>query len=313
MPPEHAVDNELSNKILKMNTFKSLIVKLALILMARLSIDTARSVARLLANPIWSLGGRSYRVTRRNIELAYPQLDGPAQSELAKKSFLSTAELAGEMGWVWLRPWIKVQTKIRHVSGAELVTDALKEGRGVVVIAPHLGNWEILGLHLGILGQVVSLYEPVKLEGLGYLIGRSRQRSGALLVPTNKRGLASLVKSVRAGNIAGILPDQVPSEASSGENVEFMGNLCFTGTLTTKIIRRTGALAVYGFAERIPGGFQIRYLPAPEKIYSENIFESLTALNSGVEKCISFCPEQYQWEYKRFRTYPRELSQVYKN
>ena len=182
----------------------------------------------------------------------------------------------------------------------------------MVVLAPHLGNWEVLGLHLGTLGQVVSLYEPVKLELLSTLIVRARQRSGAVLVPTNKRGIASLVKSVRAGHIAGILPDQVPTQSASGENVEFMGNLCFTGTLSSNIIRRTGALAVFGFAQRISGGFQIRYLPASEKIYSEDIFESLVALNTGVEKCISYCPEQYQWEYKRFRTHPRELSQVYK-
>ena len=186
-------------------------------------------------------------------------------------------------------------------------------GRGVVVLAPHLGNWEVLGLHLGMLGQVVSLYEPVKLEMLSNLIVRARQRSGALLVPTTKRGLASLVKSVKAGHIAGILPDQVPTKGASGENVEFMGNLCSTGTLSSNIIRRTGALAVFGFAQRISGGFQIRYLPASDKIYSEDISESLTALNTGVEKCISYCPEQYQWEYKRFRTHPRELSQVYKN
>ena len=65
----------------------------------------------------------------------------------------------------------------------------------------------------------------------------------------------------------------------------------------------TGALAVFGFAQRISGGFQIRYLPASEKIYSEDISESFIALNTGVEKCISYCPEQYQWEYKRFRTH----------
>ncbi len=280
--------------------------------MASLPIAAARTFARQLGRLLWFLGGRSYRVTCRNIELAYPELDGPEQSNLAKKSFLSTAELTGEMGWVWLRSWSKVHKRIMEVSGSELVTDALADGRGVVVLAPHLGNWEVLGLHLGTLGQVVSLYEPVKLELLSSLIVRARQRSGAVLVPTNKRGIASLVKSVRAGHIAGILPDQVPTQSASGENVEFMGNLCFTGTLSSNIIRRTGALAVFGFAQRISGGFQIRYLPASEKIYSEDISESLVALNTGVEKCISYCPEQYQWEYKRFRTHPRELSQVYK-
>ena len=265
----------------------------------------------MLGGIFWLFGSRSRHVTLRNIDLAYGDLAHEGRACLARKSFISTTELMAEMGWVWLRPWKEVQGRIKKVFGSELITDALRTGRGVVVLAPHLGNWEVLGLHLGLLGSVVSLYEPPKLEGLGDFISTARQKSGAKLVPTNKRGLASLIVSLREGHIAGILPDQVPTQASSGENADFMGIPCFTGTLASNIIRRTNALAVFGFAQRTKDGFTIRYLAASDSVYSKDTLVSVTAVNTGVEKCIGFCPDQYQWEYKRFRTYPREISEVY--
>ena len=90
-----------------------------------------------------------------------------------------------------------------------------------------------------------------------------------------------------------------------------MGQPCFTGTLASNMIRRTGALAVFGFAERVPGGFIVRYSLAEESIYDADTAISLAALNRGVEACVRQCVEQYQWEYKRFRVRPKQGPGVY--
>ena len=212
---------------------------------------------------------------------------------------------------MWLRSPEHISRMILEVSGERPVLDALQSGRGVIVLAPHLGNWEIIGLHLPSMGSTVSLYEPPHLEALGPMIEAARQCTGATLVPTDSRGIARLVKSVRGGNISGILPDQVPSDINSGQNVPFMGIPCFTGTLSSKLIRRTGALAVFGVAERVRGGFSVRYDPVEEAVYSEDMSISLAALNRGIEACVRRCAEQYQWEYKRFRFRPRAGRDLY--
>jgi hypothetical protein len=174
-----------------------------------------------------------------------------------------------------------------------------------MVLGPHLGNWEVLGLHVATLGKAVALYEPPHMKALEDMVRSARQRSGSTLVPTTPRGLTQLVRALRDGGIAGILPDQVPPVVESGENSVFMGVACFTMTLASKLLARSGARAFFGFAERIPGGFRVHYLPADEALYSDDVAESLRALNDGVERCLRHCPEQYQWEYKRFRTRPR--------
>ena len=289
-----------------MDTLKAGLIKALLHLLSLLPLSAARWLGRLGARLYWPFGGRSRAVTQRNIELAFPELDRQAQALLARRSLMATAELAAEMGHVWLRPWDYVQTLILRVEGEQQITDCLATGRGVIVLAPHLGNWEIIGLHLGLLGDTVSLYEPPALAGLGPMIERGRQRSGATLVPTDSRGLARLLRSVKQGNISGILPDQAPADIHSGENAPFMGVPAFTPTLASNMIRRTGALAVYGFAERVPGGFVVRYLPVDDGIYDDDNQVSLHALNNGVERCLRYCVEQYQWEYKRFRVRPAD-------
>lgn len=294
-----------------MDQFKARLIKALLQFSALLPLSVARGLGRTAVRFYWPFGGRSREVTLRNIRAAYPDLSNTEQDALARRSLLATGELVGEMGHVWMKPWNEVASLIKEADGVELIKKAQGEGRGVILLAPHLGNWEVIGLHLATLGSTVSLYEPPKIAALGPVIEESRQSSGAILVPTNSRGLAKLLKSVKSGGIAGILPDQVPPELNSGENSLFMGISCFTGTLASNIIRRTGALAIFGFAQRVPGGFVVRYELAEPDIYSEDTALSLAALNRGVEVCLSYCAEQYQWEYKRFRTRPKDSSGFY--
>jgi KDO2-lipid IV(A) lauroyltransferase len=296
-----------------MNALKAMLVKAGLRLCSVLPLALARAFGRGAGHAYWVLGGRSRRVTEINVSVAFPGMSPEKQRALARHSVCSTGELAAEMGHIWLRPWDHIAGFIKEVQGAGAVSAALASGRGVIVLAPHLGNWEVLGLHLATLGSTVSLYEPPKLSGLGPLIEQARQRSGARLVPTDSRGLATLIRSVRQGGIAGILPDQTPNDVKSGQNTLFMWVPCFTGTLASNMIRRTGALAVFGFAQRVPGGFVLRYELAEEGIYDEDTALSLAALNRGIEACLSDCVAQYQWEYKRFRQRPRQGPGLYRD
>ena len=206
-----------------MNAFRAGLIKLILHCCALLPLSWARALGRALGHAYWPFDARSRRVTERNIETAFPTLSAPEQRQLARRSLCSTGELMAEMGHVWLRPWSYLEQLILSVEGAELVTEAQKQGRGVIVLAPHLGNWEVLGLQLATLGRTVSLYEPPKIAQMGPIVEAARQRSGATLVPTTNRGLATLLRNVKRGDLCGILPDQAPSELNSGGNSDFMG------------------------------------------------------------------------------------------
>ena len=246
---------------------------------------------------------RMAAVTRRNIERCFPDRTRAQQRQLEKTSLRETGRLAGEILAIWTRDSSWTYNRIVGVQGLDTAKDYLARGKGLIVLAPHLGNWEVLGIYLSTLGQVTNLYEPPKRQEFEDLVRTSREKAGAKLVPTNNRGVAALLQALKRGELTGILPDQTPNLAG-GTFSEFFGQPTFTMTLVHKLIERTGCSAVYGYAKRVDGGFEIIFRPAESAIYSDDEQESVRALNLGIEACVRDVPEQYQWEYKRFKRQP---------
>jgi KDO2-lipid IV(A) lauroyltransferase len=286
-----------------MKALEAALIKGLLRICALLPLATARGVGGAVAAVNWALGSRARRVTEHNLALVYPRLAESERRQLARRSLAATGQLIGEMGHVWAGSWNRLLPRL-EVRGDDLVRQTLASGRGVLVLAPHLGNWEVLGLHLATFGPAVSLYQPPRIPALHAMVLEARQRTGASLVPTDRTGVGALLRTLRAGGIGGILPDQVPPDGAAGLNVPFMGVPCFTSTLASRLLRRSGALAITAFAQRVQGGFILRYSAARPEVYGEDLRQAAAAVNREVEDCLRHCPEQYQWEYKRFRTRP---------
>jgi len=281
-----------------------LLIKLMFAVTRLMPLVWARALGRIVGAGLYHCNQRMQRVAIRNLELAYPEWTPVKRRALARQSVQSTGELAAEMGRVWAQPWAKTATLL-EVDGLGCVTEPLASGQGVIVLGPHLGNWELLGMHLATLGNLVALYEPIPLKKLDQLVHSRRQCTGGKLVPTTPRGIAELVRSVRAGGITGILPDQVPNDENAGLNAPFFGVPCFTAALASNLIRKSGAAPVMGTILRTGRGFRAVYRPAEPGVHSDDTLEALSAINLGVEKLIAGNERQYQWQYKRFRCRPR--------
>jgi KDO2-lipid IV(A) lauroyltransferase len=127
------------------------------------------------------------------------------------------------------------------------------------------------------------------------------------------RGVKALLKALKAGESVAILPDQTPAEGS-GEFADFYGQQTYTMTLVHTLIKRTGAKVVSGGAQRTGSNqFHLQFQPAPEAIYSDDMLTSVAGLNECVKQCIELCPEQYQWEYNRFKLLPNGEKRSYRN
>ena len=121
-------------------------------------------------------------------------------------------------------------------------------------------------------------------------------------------------RALRAGDIAGILPDQVPDEAG-GAYAPFYGIPALTMTLLVRLQQKTGATVVLAFARRCDSeagpGFEVVFREPDAAIYAEDMSEALAAMNRAIETLIALAPEQYQWEYKRFRRQPQGSPRIY--
>lgn len=270
-------------------------------LVGLLPLPLSRWVGRQLGSLADLLNTRMAKVTRENLRICFPGMENQQRNRLARKSLQATGMVAAEACYIWgLSPEKTAKLIIGQV-GEQCVHDALNCGKGLIVLAPHLGNWEVLGLQLPKYGAVTNLYQPSKLPGLDQIIRQGRAKAGCELVPTNTKGVASILKTLKNNGISGILPDQNPNDPASGSFAPFFGEPAFTMVLIHKLIQRTQCKAVLAFAKRVDGGFELIYQNPPEDIYSSDQATSLQALNRGIEALVREAPEQYQWEYKRFK------------
>jgi Kdo2-lipid IVA lauroyltransferase/acyltransferase len=237
-----------------------------------------------------------------NIGLCLPELSPAEQVRLRDRNLIEFGKTYLEIGHLWLRPLGQVQSLVREVRGAELLQRA--PGQGLIVLSPHLGAWELAGLHLARQGPTAIFYKPQRY--LDDLILAARRRSGAELAPITARGIRVLVQALERGDYVGVLPDQEPKENKGAVFAPLFGIPAFTMLLVQRLARRTGAPVIFMFAERLPAGtgFRVHCIAAPEGIDSPDDLVAATALNRGIEQCVRTCPEQYVWPYKRFRRRP---------
>jgi KDO2-lipid IV(A) lauroyltransferase len=296
-------------------SMKSLLLILLLRLLALLPLRVARGLGLMMGDICWLLRGRMAQTTLTNLALCFPQMDAAARKSLAKASLRHTFMTIAECGAVWLWPAARALAMIGRVEGLELLRAAHAEGRGVIMLGPHLGNWELTGLYLNTCGcgQNSQLFQAPDDLRFARLIYAARSRSGSRMVPTDQKGVGVLLQALRRGEVIGILPDQVPPE-SGGEFAPFFGVPALTMTLASRLQQKTGARILMVFARREPrpkGPFTIVIQEPNTQVYAEPMLDALAGINRSIERLMEGCPEQYQWEYKRFKRQPPGLKRPY--
>ncbi len=262
-------------------------------------------LANLIGTLMAWLPTESRKITTANLSLCFPELTLPDRQHMVKASLIETATTAVELGFAWRAPAAKILSRIVSISGHQAMSEALALNKGVIIVAPHLGNWEICGTYLATLGPITFMYKPQKAEAFDRFVRESRSRMGGALAPTNRKGVMMAVQALKRGEILGILPDQEP-KMDGGVFAPFFGVNALTITLVSKLAARTGATIVSVFAKRLPAnaGFEIVFGRALPGVASTDSVTAAIALNQLVEDCVRQVPTQYQWEYKRFNRLP---------
>ena len=286
---------------------------LAMVALTRLLSWLPLRVVRILGGwfgaVVWMVNGRPARITKVNLALCFPELGQHERALLGKRSVQETARLMTETGLIW--HWSKERRlpTLKAVTGEELIKESLAEKRGVLLLIPHFGNWEYLGLLLGKY-PFTALYDPPRIKSLEAPMRRSRDRGGARLLRIDRVGLRAVYRALRAGEMVAILPDQVP-DRSAGIHVPFFGIPALTMTFAHRLIKKTHPLVLMASVTRVTGGFEVCFSPVSEDIYLDDASQSVWAMNQAIEELVRSDLTQYQWEYKRFKKQPLGVDKVY--
>ena len=246
------------------------------------------------------LSSPAYRRTLR-ANLAQAGLDEPA---LRRQAIAHAGRQGIEAAWLWQRPAADIVEHVHEAAPGRLAA-LLGERRPLLLLTPHLGSFEASAQYYAAQSQargrpMTVLFRPPRKEALRRLIGE-RARPGLLLAPASLAGVRMLMRALRSGQTAGILPDQVPSRGE-GAWVEFFGRPAYTMTLPARLAAAHGARIVFALCERLPAGrgYRLDLVPFDEPLTGD-VEADTQRLNLALEALIRQCPAQYLWGYNRYK------------
>lgn len=214
-----------------------------------------------------------------------------------------------EIPWLWLRPRDRALGDWARWEGAERLEAALAQRRGLLLMTPHLGCFEVVAQayaeRFGAQAPMTALYRPARKEWLRELVAASRDREHLAAAPATLAGVRQMLRALRKGECVGLLPDQVPPDGL-GVWAPFFGRPAYTMTLAARLIQQTGAAVVLLWGERLSWGrgyvIHVRDFTAPEG----ELEAVATGVNRAMEGLILEAPQQYLWGYNRYKN-PRPL------
>ncbi len=238
-----------------------------------------------------------------NLKLCFPDISDAERRTLVRRVLAENGAMILEMFAIWRWPAERLAKLRDGVEGWALFERAMAQGRGIVLLSPHIGNWEFLSSFMAERTQLVGLYRPPRIAELDDFIRRARERTGSIMVPATPAGMRPVFRALRANQTVFILPDQEPLPAH-GVHAPFFGVPALTMTLVSRILRRTGSEVLFVTIERSTGGFRCCFHEPPDGLADPDEVVAATSLNRGVEACVRRRPEQYLWTYKRFLSAP---------
>jgi KDO2-lipid IV(A) lauroyltransferase len=264
-------------------------------LVARLPLPLLHALGAVLGWMVYLSSPRYRGDFKRNLAAA-----GLSGFRLLRAAVAEAGKSVMEVPAVWLRPLARVADLVVEVRGWEHMDDGAKRGKGVIVVTPHIGCWEICGQYIASRMPITVMYSPPKMKFLEPLMRIGRSRGTTMIsVPADLRGVRAMLKALRRGEAIGLLPDQVPG-IGEGEWVEFFGRPAYTMTLVGRIAEQTGAPVLLCCAERLPGGRGYRFIAEP-MLAPRPPESAVRALNRSLERLIRRHPEQYLWGYNRYK------------
>ena len=278
-----------------------LIFRISLTALAMLPLRINHSVGAIIGWLLYIRPNEFKQTAVINLRLCFPEYDHQQIKTLLRQTLIETGKSFTELGPVWMWPKQRILNKIKKVENLELVHDALNQQRGLIILTPHLGCWELNGLYCADILPLTSLYRPPRFSSIEKFLTKARERTGGTLVPTNTTGVKALYATINRKHVVGILPDQDAGE--SGVFAPFFGVNANTVKLIPRLISKTRAPVVMVYAQRLPRGqgYNIHFIKPDENIYSSDLNIAATAMNHSVEQCIRQNIDQYQWSYKRFK------------
>lgn len=278
-------------------------------LITRLPIRWQFGIGTGLGRVLYCFPTQLKRTSIINIQLCLPELTDRQRTLLVKKNFESVGTGIIEAAMAWWMPDHKLKCLFR-VTGIEHVENASAKGKGIILVGPHFTCLEMICRLLGMKYTFSVMYRPHKKRLLAFIQERFRTKHNVKYIPRNR--VRELYRALENNATIWYAYDVDGGEKRS-VFAPFFNVPTASLTAVSRLVQHSGAAVVpisfYRNDEEML--YEIKLLPALENFPSDNFITDATRLNILLENAVRQKPEQYVWQYKRFKTRPSGEKRFY--
>lgn len=245
------------------------------------------------------------KIVEGNLAIAFPEWDAEKREGFLYSYYRELGVLFLEI-LRWFYRFDRFMDRYCDVEGAEHMQSALDQGKGVLAMTAHLGNWEVLAASgYSVFGKPVTMVtKELKPRAVHRLVEVTRSLLHVNMA-CEPRTMQGILRALKRKEIVGFVNDQFAG-APVGARVPFFGVPVGSHTALAALAIRTGAPVVPAIAVRKPDGrYLLRYEPAlqlEERGSSEATLIANTALFvRHSEKWVREFPEQWLWIHRRWK------------
>jgi KDO2-lipid IV(A) lauroyltransferase len=272
-----------------------------------LPLHAVRSMGRGLGRFVYNRIGHRKAVTLNNLRRAFPEKPDSEVTQLARKAYENIGISLLELVWFprMTRDLLLTELRFDH---PDVLRNAHKKGKGVIVLTAHFGNWEFLGqamtVHFGYPFSGLAKTQSNRL--VNEQVNKRRQLFGTKVIPM-ETSLREVLRALGDGEMVAIAADQ----AAPKENIpmEFFGTMVPTHTGPSVLSLKMGSPIVAVFTVRsTDGSYDAHVIEVPSEDLKghseENVIELTRRHVKITEDIIRQFPDQWLWMHKRWKHVP---------
>ncbi|TYK64289.1 lysophospholipid acyltransferase family protein [Colwellia echini] len=275
-------------------------------------LKSLRKAAVFVGPLLLSKNRRTTEAIDKNLQFSFPDMSEEERKVFTKNRLICMCQTLFEMSHTWIKSPETLKNYLHATYDNAAFESEIASNNGIMVLVPHIGNWEMMNVYLTQFRTLTAMYKPLKDPSLDNFIRNARQRFNSQLVPTNSKGIIKIIKTLQAEGMVAFLPDQVPEENVGGVFAPLFGHQAYTMTLAHKLALKTKCRVFIGTAYQTEQGFTPRVEPIGDDFYCQDAVVAARCLNMAIEEAILLQPIQNQWEYKRYRLQPEGRKSLYK-
>jgi Kdo2-lipid IVA lauroyltransferase/acyltransferase len=192
------------------------------------------------------------------------------------------------------------------VQGEHNLRAALEQGRGVILLAAHLGNWEFMTLVPTLLGfpPLTIIAKRIRNDAIHTYWNELRARLNIRVAPP-RHSMRECLRALRRNELVGFMLDQ-NMIWKEGIFVNFFGRTACTTPGLALMSAKAKAPVVPALMRRMPDGRHLvrfeRPLPPPPDRDPATVHAATQQYTRWIEDRIRECPEQWIWIHRRWKT-----------